>query len=87
MPQDDAKTRSDLVAILSSAIGRIPPAELGDLAHRHHDNRKACQRALAERLEVDLLRHFEIRRRGMPAPARADLQHGYRASQPPLRKP
>jgi hypothetical protein len=59
-------TNSDLVAILSVALGKIPPVELADLTDHSYDRRKTCQRALAARLEAELLKHFDIARRGMP---------------------
>lgn len=60
-------TRSDLVAILSTAMEDAPAAERPDLASRHYDTRKQAQRALAAHLEAALLTHFEISRRGMPS--------------------
>ncbi|CDX49258.1 hypothetical protein MPL1032_10286 [Mesorhizobium plurifarium] len=58
-------TRSDLAAIISVALGRIPHKDLAALTDRSYDRRKELQLELAEYIEESLLPHFEVRRRPM----------------------
>ncbi len=56
-------TRTDLVAILSVALGKIPYKDLGPLADRSYQIRNELHLELAEYLEAELLLHFEVKRR------------------------
>ncbi|BCG96887.1 hypothetical protein [Mesorhizobium sp. 131-2-1] len=59
-------TRSDLVAIVSVALGKIPFKDLAPLIDPSYDRRTELQHELAGYLEEALLTHFEIKRRPMP---------------------
>ena len=65
-------TRSDLVAILSVALGRIPHKDFAPLTDRNYDTREKLRIELAEYLEAELLAHFTFERRGMVFNGRSD---------------
>lgn len=58
-------TRSDIAAIISVALGRIPHRDLAALTDKSYDRRNELQHELAEYIEEILQPHFEIKRRPM----------------------